>query len=268
MKRLTESQLRQVIREELVGLLNETSPFVKGRIFGSPRAPEIEDTEFDVIETGTEVKEEEELRFVTGAQIINQFPKFNQMKKSGQASLIPAPLIEFQIDYEFDLDDYNNKIKIAKDDVKKELAKKRLETYLYEIQTKKVIVFYYNPAELVTGGYSIKYFPLSTASKRKGDSFVSREAHEMTTVAGKERLPGEERTVSRKEIRQYENVLDIKVPEPKNLRTNRSSTTLPRMSPMGPVSQDAGMDALRARLDGEQGIGLPKGMRENKKRKR
>ena len=241
MKRLTESQIRQVIREELVGLLNEISPFERGPIFGSPRAPKIEDTEIDVIETGTEVKGKEPLLAVTGAQIIKQFPRFDEMKKNRQASLIPLPLRYFQIDYE-------TLIKNTPDEK--------------QVKDKEVIIFYYNPAELVTGGYSIEYFPLSTGEKRKGDPFVSHEPHEMTTVAGKERLPGAEKTVSREEIRQYENVLGIKVPEPKNLRTNRSSTTLPRMSPMGPVSQDAGMDALRARLDRKQGI------TENKKRKR
>ena len=38
MKRLTESQLRQVIREELIGLLNEISPYERGPIYGSPEA--------------------------------------------------------------------------------------------------------------------------------------------------------------------------------------------------------------------------------------
>ena len=41
MKRLTESQIRQVIREELVGLLNEISPFEKGPYgIGVKRTPE------------------------------------------------------------------------------------------------------------------------------------------------------------------------------------------------------------------------------------
>lgn len=40
MKRLTESQIRQIIKEELVGLLNEIDVDVRGPVYGSPKARE------------------------------------------------------------------------------------------------------------------------------------------------------------------------------------------------------------------------------------
>lgn len=262
MKRLTESQLRQVIREELVGLLNEISPFERGPIYGSPRNQPVIDTEVEVSEAGSELGEKEKLLSVTGAQIINLFPKFREMIQKKQANLIPLPLREFLIDYEFDLDDYNNKIKIAKNDENKQLAIQRLETYISEMKTKKVIVFYYNHAKRYDKGYTIEVFPLSIKRAEKGQQFSS-EAHEMRKVSGP--------TLDRSEIQKYENVLNIKVPEPTNPQ-NVASTQSSRsqQASLGPVSQDAGMDALRARIGGQQygTLALDKGMRENKKRNR
>ena len=220
MKRLTESQLRQVIREELVALLNE-----------------IEDLEFDVVEAG-EIKKKERLLSLTGAQIVNLFPKFNEMIKNKKASLIPLPLRHFQIDYE-------TLVKNTRDEE--------------EVKNKKVIIFYYNPVELSIGGYSIEMFPLSTGPKPKGQQFVTHEAHEMTQVSLR---------TDRQDFEKYENVLGISIPEPKNLNVRSSPTLRPRL----PDARSQDFSAFTAQLDREQegikGYGLPKGLRENKKRKR
>jgi hypothetical protein len=144
MKTITEAQIRQVVREELIGLLNEIED-PDYDVFE-------EDPEVNVSETGTEIKGKEKLRAVTGAQIIKQFSMFDKMKKDGQVNLIPLPLREFQIDYEI----------LIKNTADEE-----------EVKNKEVIVFYYNPVELSIGGYSIEMFPLSTGPKPKGQQFVT-----------------------------------------------------------------------------------------------
>jgi hypothetical protein len=230
MKRVTEAQVRQVIREELIGLLNEIED-PDYDVFE-------EDPEVNVSETGTEIKGKEKLRAVTGAQIIKQFSMFDKMKKDGQVNLIPLPLREFQIDYEI----------LIKNTADQE-----------EVKNKEVIVFYYNHSKLFNRGYVIEMFPLSTGRKPKGQQFVSHEAHEMTMVS---------RRTDRQDVEKYEKVLGITVPEPKNVQnlTTTDTATLPPMRSLTGTSKEDS-EELIARLGGKQGIGLRKGLRENKKRK-
>jgi hypothetical protein len=262
MRRLTESQLRKVIREELVGLLNEISPFERGPIFGSPRRPTIEDTEVDVSEAGSEIRGKQKLMAVTGAQVINLFPKFREMIKNKQASLIPLPLKDFLIDYEVDLDDYNNKIKIAKNDEAKQLAEERLDRYIFEMNKKEVIVFYYNHAERYDRGYTIEVFPLSIKRAQRGEQFSS-EAHEMRQVS--------DPTLDRSEIEEYEKVLGIKVPKPTNPQNvTFTQTTRSERPPMSAASEDEGLTSFRRQLGGvnHPTLRTPPDLRENKKRNR
>ncbi len=237
MKRLTESQIRQVIREEITGLLNEIK--LDGNFFGLGSKNKI-----DIL---FEMK---------GLELIEKLKIIDESK-------LPPELLNFLKIYNATINQIFNAEKAFKK-TKNEKLKESIETLtelIEEINKTVVLRFSYNHAKLFNRGYKIELFSLSDAKIKAGEEGKKLAAFEF----GQMRKVSLER--DRKDVKRYEQLLGITVPNPVGGVVDVIRPTQAKNAD-GKSEIGSFKDQLDAELRGEPYGGLDKGVRENKKRSR